>query len=465
MSMSEPPVAPDPKEASREDDYRLDPAVVAAVKEALGAADGDALAGAVDDLHVADLADLLEQLGTDHRRRLIALGWQGLDNEVLIELSEGVRDEVLELLQPADLAEAARELETDDVVYLLGDLDEEQRAQVLAALDPADRVAVARSLTYPEYSAGRLMQTDFVRAPKFWTVGQMIDFLRASDDLPEQFYDIVVVDAAMKPVGLLPLAKVLGNRRPVILGAIMNTGFETFQGSDPQEDVGYAFKQYHLITAPVLDDDGRIVGVITIDDAVEALDDEADEDLKRLGGVGDEDISDTIWEITQRRFPWLAVNLATAILASMVIAQFEETIAAVVALAVLMPIVASMGGNAGTQSLTVAVRALATRDLTSTNAGRVVLREAVVGMLNGFAFAFLMGAIAIGWFGDVMIGAVIAVAMVINMLAAALAGILIPIALDRAGADPALASGTFVTTVTDVVGFFAFLGFAAVVLL
>ncbi|MEM7497584.1 MAG: magnesium transporter [Pseudomonadota bacterium] len=449
----------------REDEFDLNPEVVAAIIEALDAEDRPALAPQLEGLHVADLADLIEQLGPERRRRLIVLAWDEIDSEVLIELEEGVRDEVLEILKPADLAEAAREFETDEVVYLLSDLDEEQQREVLEALDPADRIAVARSLSYPEYSAGRLMQTEFVRAPSFWTVGQMIDFMRASEDLPEQFYDIVVVDPSMKPIGLLPLAGVLGNRRPVKLGAIMNEDFHSLHVEDSQEDVGYAFKQYHLVSAPVLDDDGRIVGVITIDDAVEALDDEAEEDLKRLGGVGDEEISDDVWEITKRRFPWLAVNLGTAILASLVIAQFDDTIAQVVALAVLMPIVASMGGNAGTQSLTVAVRALATRDLTGTNAGRVVMREAAVGLINGLAFALVMGLIAWVWFGDAGIGGVIAVAMVINMVAAALAGILIPIALDRVGADPALASGTFVTTVTDVVGFLAFLGLAATVLL
>ncbi|MEM6356461.1 MAG: magnesium transporter [Pseudomonadota bacterium] len=449
----------------REDEFELDPEVVASIIQALDSEDRAALRPQLDGLHVADLADLIEQLGAERRRRLFALAWDEIDSEVLIELEEGVRDEVLELLKPAELAEAAKAFETDDVVYLLSDLDEEQRREVLEALDPADRIAVTRSLSYPEYSAGRLMQTEFVRAPSFWTVGQMIDFMRASTDLPEQFYDIVVVDAALKPVGLLPLAKVLGNRRPVKLGAIMNEDFHSLHVEDSQEDVGYAFKQYHLVSAPVLDDDGRIAGVITIDDAVEALDDEAEEDLKRLGGVGDEEISDNVWEITKRRFPWLAVNLGTAILASLVIAQFDDTIAQVVALAVLMPIVASMGGNAGTQSLTVAVRALATRDLTGTNAGRVVMREAIVGAINGVAFAVVMGLIAWVWFGDQAIGGVIAVAMVINLLAAALAGILIPLALDRAGADPALASGTFVTTVTDVVGFLAFLGLAAMVLL
>ncbi|MEO0822830.1 MAG: magnesium transporter [Pseudomonadota bacterium] len=461
----QPVSAEDARELGREDELALDPALVGDVMEAVDAGARDAALARIADLHIADIADLVEQLGSERRRRFIALTWGALDPELLIEVEEGVRDDILDFLKPADVAEAAREFETDDVVYLLSDLDPDEQREVLEALDPADRVAVARSLTYPEYSAGRLMQTDFVRAPAFWTVGQMIDFLRASTDLPEQFYDIVVVDPSMKPVGLIPLAAILGNRRPVVLSGIMNAEFTTFHVEDTQEDVGYGFKQYHLVSAPVLDDDGRIVGVITIDDAVEALDEEAEEDLKRLGGVGDEEISDAIWAITKRRFPWLAVNLATAILASLVIAQFDETIAQIVALAVLMPIVASMGGNAGTQSLTVAVRALATRDLTPTNTLRVVWREAVVGCLNGVGFAVVMGLVAYVWFGDPEIGWVIAAAMVVNMIAAALAGILIPIALDRAGADPALASGTFVTTVTDVVGFLAFLGLAALVLI
>jgi len=446
------------------DDYELDPEIVQGVYAATDAEDRARIAELIEELHVADLADLIEQMSNDRRRRFLDLAWADIDPEVLVELGEGVRDQVLAYLDPAQLAEAARDFETDDVVYLLGDLDPEQRAQVLAALEPADRLAVSRALAYPEYSAGRLMQTDFVKAPGFWTVGQTIDFIRVNDDLPEQFYDIVVIDPAGKPTGLIPLSAILGNRRPVVLDAIKNDDFVTFNAEDPQEDVGYAFKQYHLVSAPVTDDDGRVIGVITIDDAVEALDEEAEEDLKRLGGVGDEELSDDVWEITKRRFPWLAVNLLTAILASLVIAQFDDTITQVVALAVLMPIVASMGGNAGTQSLTVAVRALATRDLTSSNAMRVIGREAVVGLLNGVGFAVVMGLIAWGWFGNPTLGWVIAAAMIVNLIAAALAGILIPITLERAGADPALASGTFVTTVTDVVGFFAFLGLAYVVL-
>ena len=448
-----------------EDDLTLDPALVAALREAVRADDREAALALVAPLHIADLADLTEQIGAGERRAFLDLVWSDIDQGFLAELSEGMRDEILGELDPTMLAEAARELDTDDVVYLLEDLETETQDRVLEALDPGDRAAVSKSLTYPEYSAGRLMQSEVVKAPPFWTVGQMIDELRAADGLPERFYDIVVVDPAMKPIGKIPLSAILAHPRPVKLEALMGPAPRTLHVEDAQEDVAYAFNQYHLVSAPVVDDDGRLVGVITIDDAMIALEEEAEEDIKRLAGVGDEEITDRVWEITRRRFPWLAVNLATAVLASLVIAVFDKAIEQLVALAVLMPIVASMGGNAGTQTLTVAVRALATRDLTATNAMRVVAREALVGGLNGIAFAVIMAGIAWVWFGDLGIAAVIAAAMVVNLLAAGLSGILVPLALDRLGADPALASGTFVTTVTDVVGFLAFLGLAAALLL
>lgn len=452
-------------EKSGDDAYTLDAETVAAIVESTRAGDRVAVLALIEDMHVADLADLLEQIETADRRALVDLAWSEMDPEVLAEVEEGVRDDLLEFLQPAQLAEAAKDLDTDDLVYVVEDLDEADRAQVLEQLEPADRQAITQSLGYPEYTAGRLMQRELVKAPPFWTVGQMIDFMRASDDLPEQFYDVIIVDAAAKPIGTVPLSAIMGARRPVTLGALMHEEFRTIGVLEPQEDVAYAFNQYHLVSCPVVDEDGRLVGVITIDDAMEVLEDEAEEDLKRLGGVGDEELSDQVWSITKRRFPWLAVNLVTAVLASLVIGIFDAAIAQLVALAVLMPIVASMGGNGGTQSLTVAVRALATRDLTSTNAWRVVTRETLVGLANGLVFAVITGLVAWVWFGMPLLGVVIGLAMVVNMIAAALAGILIPIGLDRAGADPALASGTFVTTVTDVVGFFAFLGLAVVILL
>ena len=449
----------------RDDEYVLDPETVSAVVGAARSGDRLAVLSLIEDLHAADIADLLEQINTDARRQVVDLVWTEIDNAVLAEVEEGVRDELMEILEPAQVAEAVRELDTDDVVYLIEDLEAEEQREVLEALEPAERAAVTQSLTYPEDSAGRLMQRELVKAPPFWTVGQMIDYMRASDDLPEQFYDIVIVDATAKPVGTVPLSAIMGARRPVTLSSLMHEEFRVLKAVEPQEDVAYAFNQYHLVSAPVVDEDGRLVGVITIDDAMEVLEDETEEDLKRLGGVGDEELTDQVWEITKRRFPWLAVNLATSILASLVIGVFDQAIAQMVALAVLMPIVASMGGNGGTQSLTVAVRAIATRDLTVTNAWRVVVREALVGLGNGLIFALVMGAIAWAWFGEPLLGVVIGLAMIVNMLAAGLAGILIPIGLDRAGADPALASGAFVTTVTDVVGFFAFLGLAVLILL
>ncbi len=455
----------DPQDPEREDDHPLGRERVAAVVEAVERQDAEAAAALVADLHVADLADLLEQLKSDQRAALLALVWPAIDKDVLAELQENVRDELLAELDPALLAEALKELDTDDAVYVLEGLEEEAKDAVVEALEPADRAVISKSLAYPDYSAGRLMQSEFVKAPPFWTVGQMIDEMRSAEDLPEQFYDVIVVDPAMRPMGKIPLARILGSPRPTTLESLIGESLRTLHVEDSQEDVAYAFNQYHLVSCPVVDDDGRTVGVITIDDAMEALSDEAEEDIKRLAGVGDEEITDRVWAITQRRFPWLAVNLLTAILASAVIALFDGVIEQIVALAVLMPIVASMGGNAGTQTLTVAVRALATRDLTASNMWRIVGRETAVGFINGVGFAILIGVAAGLVYSSAVLGGVIAAAMVVNMLVAGLAGILIPIGLEKAGADPALASGTFVTTVTDVVGFFAFLGLAALVLL
>ncbi len=453
-------------EARDEDDeYSLAPGLVSAVLEAVEAEDREACAELVRPLHVADLADLTEQLSASKRRAFLELVWADIDKDFLAELGENVRDEVLAELDPSMLAEAVRELDSDDAVYVLEGLEDDAQEAVVEALEPEDRAIISKSLTYPEYSAGRLMQSDFVKAPPFWTVGQMIDQMRAEEELPDQFYDVYVVDAAMHPLGKIPLSRLLANPRPVTLESLMIPQARTLHVEDAQEDVAYAFNQYHLVSCPVVDDGGRIVGVITIDDAMAVLEEEAEEDIRRLAGVGDEEITDRVWSITRRRFPWLAVNLLTAILASAVIAIFDDVIGQIVALAVLMPIVASMGGNAATQTLTVAVRALATRDLTPANMMRIVGRETVVGVLNGIGFAVLIGAATWAVYGDPVLGGVIAIAMVVNLLVAGLAGILVPIGLERMGADPALASGTFVTTVTDVVGFFAFLGLAALVLM
>ncbi len=454
------------EDEEREDRYELNPGAVAAIVEAAEAYDAETLTALLEPLHAADIADLLEQVDPEDRTRILQVYGAEMDGEILSEIDESIREEVIEALAPEVLNEAVRELESDDVVDLIEDLEEEQQEAILEALEDSDRVAVQQALTWPEYSAGRLMQTEIVAAPEHWTVGEAIDYLRARDDLPEDFYHVILVDPAYKPVGNVTLGKILSHRREVKLKHIVEETFHTIEATEEEGDVAYAFNQYHLISAPVVNAEGRLVGVITIDDAMIVLDEEHEEDILRLAGVGEESsLSDRVIATTRRRFPWLAVNLVTAVLASLVIAIFEDAIAQIVALAVLMPIVASMGGNAGTQSLTVAVRAIATKDLTGSNVWRVIRREALVGLVNGVAFAVMMGIVGVIWFGSWALGGVIATAMVINLVVAGLAGAGIPVILERLRIDPALASGAFVTTVTDVVGFFAFLGLAALVLL
>ncbi|MGR3342449.1 MAG: magnesium transporter [Paracoccaceae bacterium] len=448
-----------------EDAYVLDSGTVSAVLEAVEQGQAAVLTELMAPLHAADIADLLEQIGEAERRQLVLLYDREFDGEILSELDEGLREEIIAVLHPQVLADAVRELESDDVVDLLEDLDVPQREVILEALADADRMVVEQALNYPEFSAGRLMQREIVIAPEHWNVGEAIDFMRASEDLPDQFYHLVLVNPRLEPLSHVALGRLMATKRVVKLVDITEEEFRTFEVSEDEADVAYAFNQYHLISAPVVDADGRIVGVITIDDAMNILDEEHEEDILRLAGVGESSMSDKVGDTIKRRFPWLAVNLVTAILASLVIAQFKDTIAQFVVLAVLLPIVASMGGNAGTQSLTVAVRAIATRDLTSSNVWRVIRREVMVGLANGVIFALVMGLVGMLWFDSPVLGGVIAVAMVINLVVAGLAGIMIPVTLDRYGIDPALASGAFVTTVTDVVGFLAFLGLAAVVLL
>ncbi len=447
--------------------YELDRKAVSAILYAVEIEDQAKLIELMDPLHPADIADLLEQVNAFDRARLIRLYDREFDGDILSELDESIRDEVIALLTPHVLTQAVRDLDSDDVVDLVEDMDDTQQGAILDALEDADRMAVRQALSYPEFSAGRLMQREVVMSPEHWTVGDAIDHLRATAeaDLPDQFYHIVVVDPRLHPVGNVTLGKLMRSRRDVPLLDIVEDTFQVIPAMQAESDVAYAFNQYHLISAPVVDDEGRLIGLITIDDAMAVLDEEHEEDIMRLAGVGEGSLSDRVLETTKQRMPWLAVNLVTAIVASMVIAQFEVAIAQIVALAVLMPIVASMGGNAGTQSLTVAVRAIATKDLTSSNVWRVIRREVLVGLINGLVFAVVMGIVGLIWFGSPALGYVIAAAMVVNMVVAGFAGTVIPVVLDRVGVDPALASGAFVTTVTDVVGFFAFLGLAAAVLL
>jgi len=432
-----------------------------AVSEALEAHDKDKVRNLLSDVQGPDLADLIELLGPEERVSLIQALGADFDFEVLTEVDEKVRDQISEALPNDVLAKAVTELDSDDAAYLIGGLEADDQKEILDQVSQGDRAAVQRNLHYPEETAGRLMQADFVAVPPFWTVGQVIDFARDAADLPETFSEIFVVDPGFHLLGSVDISRLLRSKRDVKIDKIMDADRHQVLATADQEVVARQFERYGLMSAPVVDKNERLVGVVTVDDVVEVIEQEADEDAKLMAGVGDERLSDSVRQITPPRFSWLLVNLLTAILASAVISLFDATIQSMVALAVLMPIVASMGGNAGTQTMTVAVRALATKELTPANVVRVVIRETAVGLINGFAFAVIIALIAVAWFGTDKLGLVIGTAMVVNLLAAALAGIFIPLGLNRMGFDPAVASTVFVTTVTDVVGFFSFLGLAS----
>ncbi len=445
----------------RDEEGDIRPEFVERVSAAIKAADVPFLREIVGELHEADLGDLIEALDPEERPRLVELTAADFDFSALNEVDDAVRDEILEELEPETVAEGVRELESDDAVELLEGLDEQDQEEILEKLPQSERVALERSLLYPENSAGRRMQTEFIAVPADWNVGQAIDYMRDTPDLPDRFYEIYAVDDSRRWQGAISLDTLLRVRRPVPLADLIEEDRRRVSVMDDQEEVARLFGKYNLVAAPVVDTADRLVGVITIDDVVDVIEEEAEEDIKALGGVTrDEELSDNVWTIARGRFNWLLVNLATAFLASSVLGLFEGQLEKMVALAVLAPIVASQGGNAATQTMTVAVRALATRELGSGNAMRVVLREALVGLVNGVAFAIITGVAAVAWFKIPGLGIVIGLAMICNLIAGALGGILIPMVLERVRADPAVASGTFVTTITDVVGFFSFLGIA-----
>jgi magnesium transporter len=452
-----------PEMAFRDDEGDVNFAFVDRVTKAVALGDSALVTALGLDLHEADMGALIEHLAADDRSRFISLMGDAFDFTALTEVDDAVREEILDELPNNAIADGVRDLDSDDAVYILEDLAEEDQEEVLAQLSEVDRVSLGKSLHYPDNSAGRRMQTEFIAVPPFWTVGRTIDFMRDTADLPDRFYNLYVVDPTYKLVGMVALDRLLRTKRPVSIEQIMEESEHSVLAIDDQEEPARLFRSYNLVSIPVLDEAERLVGVMTFDDIVDLLDEEADAEIKSLGGVkADEEISDTVWTITKSRFTWLFVNLLTAILASGVIAMFENSLKNMVALAVLMPIVASMGGNAGTQSMTVAVRALATKEIDRANAMRVVRRELTVGILNGLAFAVIMAAVAVAWYGPVSIGLVIGLAITVTLAAAALGGVVIPLMLERAGIDPAVASGPLVTTITDVVGFFAFLGIATV---
>jgi magnesium transporter len=457
------PAAPDAAETAAE--VGLDPALVYGVIQALDRNDADAVRAAIADLHYSDLADLMESLWPEHRKQIVEVLRRKFPVEIIPELDEGVRDEIAGLLGTQDLASAIIDLESDDALYLIEGLEEGKRRQVLHAIPAVLRRQMEEALAFPEQSAGRLMQREVVAVPQFWTVGQCIDDMRESDDLPDDFYDIFVVDPKHRPVGWVPLDKLIRSKRPVKIGDIMEHDIEPIPVEMDQEKVAFLFKQHDLTSAPVVDKAGRLIGTITVDDVVDVIEAEAEEDMLRLHGVAVTGIHTTLLETVRSRVVWLALNILTAFVAASMIGLFEQSIERIVALAVLMPITASMGGNAGAQAMTVTVRAIATRELTAANALRIVLKEVLVGSINGMIFAVLAASIAVIWFGDVWLAVCIAAAMTLTLTVAGLAGTAVPLLSNRMKIDPAVSSAVVITTITDVVGFVSFLGLATLLLL
>jgi magnesium transporter len=447
--------------AFRDDEGSIRSEFLDSVREAIEQSDAAALQALVGELHESDTGDLIEALDAGSRPRFIELLGREFDFTALTEVEDAVREEILEDLPAQTVAEGVRDLDSDDAAHILEDLSQQDQDEILQQMPSTERSAVERILHYPEESAGRRMQTEFIAVPPSWTVGVAIDHMRETVDLPERFFELYVVDDGQKLLGAIGLDRLLRTQRPIPLADLMDPDRRRVRATDDQEAVARMFERYNLVAAPVVDDGERLVGVLTFDDIVDVIEEEADEDIRALGGVTrDEELADSVWRIAKGRFNWLLVNLATAFLASSVLGLFEGSLEKMVALAVLAPIVASQGGNATTQTMTVAVRALATRELTDANAWRVIVRELLVGVVNGVAFAIITGVAAWAWFKVPGLGIVIGLAMLCNMVAAALGGILIPIGLNRLRVDPAVASSPFVTTVTDVVGFFAFLAIA-----
>jgi magnesium transporter len=447
-------------ETNLDEDDRLRPEFVSAVLDAVEAKDAEAARTLVEPLHPADIADLLELVPDDRRAQVAAALGDLVGAEVLSELNDYVRDTVVEALEPQQLADLASELDTDDAVAIIEDLDEEDQQAVLDAMEPEDRAAIETALSYGEETAGRLMQRDLVAVPEHWTVGKTIDYLRETVDLTSDFWEIFVVDATHKPVGTCQLSWVLRCPRDIAMTDVMKREQTLIPVDMDQEEVALRFQKYALISAAVVDPSGRLVGMITVDDIVHIIQEEAGEDILRLSGAGDGDINEPVLDSYRARVRWLLSNLLTALLASTVIAYFEDTIEKMVALATLMPIVAGVGGNAGSQTMAVTVRALATNQITASNTWRTILREIRVALLNGASVAVVLGIGVTLVFMNPALGGVIAAAMMTNIVTAGCAGVAVPLIFDRFNVDPAVASSIFVTMITDSMGFFAFLGLA-----
>ncbi|GAB2176836.1 magnesium transporter [Dongia sp. agr-C8] len=435
------------------------------IKAALAEADIPQVEALIEPLHPADVADLIEHLDPEERRLFLEITKHVIEPETISHLEDTLREEVVDGMKPEELAEVVSELDSDDAVELLENLDEERQQQVLDVIPQEDRVVLEQGLTFPEDSAGRLMQRELVAVPLHWNVGQTIDFLRNSKELPDDFYSLYVVDRLHKPVGSVALSRAIRSPRDINLSDIMETELRLVPADMDQEAVAYMFRQYALISAPVVDDGGKLIGVVTVDDVVRVIDEEAEEDLLAIVGVGDTDFHDPAHITAFRRVQWLVVTLINTLIASVVISRFEGTIGQYPSLAVLMPITAAMGGNAGVQVITVTVRALATKEITpNSNVWRIIAKELLVGFMNACIFALILGTLGALWFGHVELGFVLAGAMIFNMVWAGFAGTVIPLVMDRLGFDPATGAGPFLTTTTDCLGFFSFLGLATLFL-
>lgn len=447
-----------------QESYELGDEHILAVIESIENEDHERILELTENLHSAELAELIGVISPDHRKFLVESLQDELDPEVFIKLDSEVKEDIFEILGSEVSAAAITQLETEDAVQVIEDLESADQQEILQAIPHKQRKELETGLAYPEDSAGRLLNRRFIAIPKYWTVQQVIEYLQDNDDLPSDFYQIYVVDPRYKPIGIIPASRIIRSPSSKIIADLMDESLRAIHVETDQEEVAHIFRKYELQTAPAVNDAGRLVGIIHVDEVLDVITEEADEDIRRMGGVSSADLHSEFMETTKQRFPWLFVNLITAIIASIVIGIFEDTISNIVALAVLMPIIASMGGNSGTQTLTVAVRAIARKELTSMNASRVIRKEALVGLLNGLLFAVITGCIVMFWYNDLVLSLVFASATVITLLFAGASGAIIPLILEKFGADPAISSGVFLTTVTDVIAFAVFLGFAALIL-
>ena len=440
---------------------QFDPTLVSEIISSVDSGDQDSVIKIIKKLPPSDIVDIINLLKPLERKSFIDCIKDEFQPEILSDLEDLVREEVINYLGYNFVANILPKLETDDAVHVIEDLKDNEKDLILQKIPEIDREELQLSLNYPDDSAGRLMSLDFVSAPPYWNVGEVIDYFRKNKELPNEFYEIYLIDPYFKPVATLSLSNILKSNRSNRLEDLKSNHFVTIPARMDKELVTHEFERFDLVSAPVIDENDRLIGVITADDIVDVIKDEAGEDIKFLGGVGDENITDNVLKVSRGRFSWLFINLLTAILASIVIGIFDATIQEMVALAILMPIVASMGGNAGTQTLTIAVRSLSTRELVPLNYKRIINKEILVSFYNGMFFAIIIGVLSAIWFSNFYLGAVLAFAMVLNMVIAGLSGILIPLSLNKIGIDPAIASTVFLTTITDVVGFFVFLGLAA----